>query len=129
MLEYHRFHEAKKSAGLSISWENTAKPVLATNRGKFANQLSSQEIFLFEALAFVRLQQLGYELVNDPEQLVQKSAELARERLTYRLAELAQKIRIEIRHLLHDRNSVARIRKNCFITYIRLQRKYSRPDA
>jgi hypothetical protein len=129
MLEYHRFQEAQKSGGLSISWQNTAKPVLATNRGKFRNLLSSQEIFLFEALAGEELQQLGYPLVNDPEQLMQKRAKLGQERLSYRLAELAQKIRIETRHLLKDKNSAARIRKNCFMTALRLKRKFTRPDA
>lgn len=129
MLEYHRFHEAHKSGGLSLSWENTAKPLLAANRGKFHKQLSREEILLFEALAGEELQQLGYELASDPEQLLQRRTELSRERPVYRLTELLQKIRVESRHLLKDQNSAARIRRNCYLTALRLRRTFSRPDA
>lgn len=123
MLEYHRFQEAKKSGGLSISWENTAKPVLAENRGKFRNQLTEGEIFHFEALAMEELLQLAYPLTNKAEQLMQMRDQLAQERPAYRAAELAREIMIEARHLLKDRNSFARIRKNIFMTFIRLTRQ------
>jgi hypothetical protein len=129
MLEYHRFHEAKKSGGLSISWENTAKPVLGENRGKFRNLLTNNEIMQFEALAGEELQLLEYPLVNDPEQLMQMKGLFTRERLAYRLDDFIQKLRVESRHLRKDRNSGARIRKNCYMTAIRLLRKFSRPDA
>jgi len=128
MLEYHRFQEAKKSAGLSISWENTAKPVLGENRGKFRNLLTTQEILQFEVIAAAELRELGYQLVNKPEQLMQKRELLGRERPAYRLDEFIQKTRVEARHLLKDRNSAARIRKNCYMFSLRIRRKFSRPD-
>jgi len=123
MLEYYRLNEAKKSGALSISWKNTAKPVIAGNDGKFRNCLSEQEIRQFEAIALCELQQLGYETVNSPEYLLQVKNELAEERLAYRLSELAMKLRTEMHHLLHDSNSTARIKKNLYMAYIKYCRK------
>ncbi len=128
MLEYHRFPEAKKSGGLSISWGNTAKPVLGGNRGKFRKLLTAREILLFEAVAGEELQELGYPLDNKPEQLMQIRELGAKERLVYLLDEVIQKIRVETRHLAKDSNSFARIRKIFYMIYIRLIRKYSSPD-
>jgi len=123
MLEYYRLNEAKKSGALSISWENTAKPVIAGNDGKFRKYLSEQEVRQFEAIALFELQQLGYELVNSPEYLLQVKDDLAQERLAYRLTELAMKLRTEMHHLLHDSNSTARIKKSLYMAYVKNLRK------
>jgi len=123
MLEYHRLNEAKKSGSLSISWENTAKPVISGNDGKFRKYLSEQEIRQFEAIALFEMQQLGYEPVNSPEYLLQVKDELAQERLAYRLTELALKLRTEMHHLLHDRNSTARMKKSLYMAYVKNLRK------
>lgn len=125
MLEFHRSHEASKSASLSISWQNTSKPVLSGNRGKFRNQLTGNEILMYEAIACIELEQLGYGLVNQSEQLLHAAKDLARERFTYRVKEWAMKLRTETDHLLKDRNSGARIRKNLFMTYLAVTRKFS----
>lgn len=119
MLEYHRLNEAKKSGSLSISWENTAKPVIANNNGKFRTQLSALEIRQFEAIATNELQQLGYATFNSPECLLQVKPELAREKLKYLLSELSMKLATETLHLLRDKNSVARIKRNLYMACLK----------
>jgi len=126
MLEYHRLNEAKKSGSLSISWENTAKPVISDNNGKFRKQLSVQEILQFEAITLDELQQLGYETVNSPEYLLQVKNDLVREKLEYRLSELSMKLMTETLHLLRDKNSSARIIKSLYMTYLRNFRKLTK---
>lgn len=126
MLEYHRLQEAKKSGSLSISWENTAKPVMADNDGKFRKQLSEQEILLFEAIACNELRELGYQTVHATEYLLQAKELLGRERPAYRFAELGMKLKCELNHLLNDKNSVARIKKNLFLAYICYLRKLTK---
>lgn len=126
MLEYHRLHEARKSASLSISWENTAKPVMSGNDGKFRKQLSEREILLFETIAGNELEAFGYQTVNSPEYLLQVKELLGRERPAYRLAELGMKLKCELTHLVRDKNSVARIKKNLYLLYIRSLRKLTK---
>lgn len=122
MLEYHCLHEAKKSGSLSISWENTAKPVISGNDGKFRKQLSEREILLFEAITFKELQELGYQTLNSTEYLLQVKELLGRERTAYWLAELGMKLQCELTHLVRDKNSVARIKKNLYLSYVRYLR-------
>jgi Sulfotransferase family len=128
MLEYHRLSEAKKSGSLSISWENTAKPVISGNSGKFRNQLTGQEILQFEAIAGDELQELGYQLVNPTESLLQAREELTIERASYLLTELFMMLKTETNHLLRDRNSRARIRKILFMKYLGIVRRLVPPD-
>ncbi len=126
MLEYHRSSEARKSGSLSISWKNTSRPVLKGNNEKFRQQLSEQEVRQIEAIAHAELRELGYSLLYP---LDQAHAVLTRERVTYRLTESLLKLRAEINHLLRDRNSLARIRKNLYMTSIATLRRIGRPHA
>jgi hypothetical protein len=129
MLVYHLSGEAKKSGSLSISWENTSKPVLKGNAEKFRSQLNEREIFMFEAIAWRELQELDYKLTLSPELLLQKSDEAVVERLSYRLVENLLKLRAEARHLLRDRNSLIRWRKNFFMICLRISRRWKSPHA
>jgi sulfotransferase family protein len=129
MLEYHHDLEAKKSGSLSISWENTAKPVITGNSGKFLNQLTEREILQFEAIVGDELQNLGYQTINQPEYLLPAREKLTSERTTYRLTELFMKLKTETVHLLKDRNSGARIRKILFMKYLGIARRLASPDA
>jgi hypothetical protein len=126
MLEYHRLTEAKKSGSLSISWENTARPVLDRNSGKFRQQLTAKEIMLIEQISGRELQDLGYPLVNSPERLL--AAGPVKERVAYHFYEYMQKLRVETIHLIRDRNSAARIRKNLFMAWLRWSRKLIKPS-
>ena len=123
MLEYHRFNEAKKSGALSKSWENTSKPVISGNQGKFHRLLTKQEILQFEAIALHELQELGYETVNQPEYLLQVKENLSIEHVSYRLKDFSMKLKTEAIHLFRDSNSRARIMKNLYMAYIGNLRK------
>jgi hypothetical protein len=123
MLDYHRSREAQKSGSLSISWENTSRPVLRENREKFRTRLSRDEIFLFEAIALKELEELGYPLTEAKGSLESRREELLRPRLAYRVAEFAMSLRAEARHLLRDRNSLLRMKKLLFMKYLRMVRR------
>jgi hypothetical protein len=129
MLHYHLSEEAKKSGSLSISWENTSKPVLSGNAEKFRSQLNEREIFMFEAIAWRELLELGYQLTHSPELLLQKRDEIMVERLSYRLVENLLKLRAEANHLLKDRNTLTRWRKNLYMSYLRIWRRWNPPHA
>lgn len=129
MLEYHRSIEAQRSGSLSISWRNTAKPVLQGNTAKFRRCLTESEIFLIEAIACAEMQELGYVPLNSPELLRKRRNELTRERVTYRVVEAGLKFKAELWHLFHDRNSIARLRKNLYLTALRARRRLKVPHA
>jgi hypothetical protein len=129
MLEYHRSAEARKSGSLSVSWENTSKPVISGNSSKFRRQLTTREILLFEAIACREMQELGYETDNPEELLQEQHRNLIRERLSYRLTELGLKMKAEFNHLIRDKNSGARLLKNLYMASIRARRGFGSPYA
>jgi hypothetical protein len=129
MLAYHLSGEARKSGALSVSWENTAKPVIRDNANKYRSQLTQKEIMQFEAIAHEEMQELSYRLDNPLELLLQKQSELTVEHFSYRLSELQLKMKAEIHHLIKDKNSAARLRKNLYMSYIRLLRRMSTPNV
>jgi len=129
MLEYHRSDEAKKSGGLSISWKNTAKPVMKGNAEKFRRFLTGEEIQLVEALACDELSELGYPLTLPHDELKALSVELLCEKTGYKVTEWQLKLRAEINHLLKDTNSLARLRKNLYMTSIRTLRRMTSPNV
>lgn len=129
MLEYHRSDEAQKSGSLSVSWENTSRPVLRNNANKFRSQLSQREILLFEAIAHREMQELGYETDHPLELLQQQNSNLTQEHVTYRLTELWLKIKAELNHLVRDKNSGARLRKNIYMASIRILRRLTSSHA
>ncbi|MDA8428455.1 MAG: sulfotransferase [Geobacteraceae bacterium] len=126
MLEYHRSREARKSGSLSISWQNTSRPVLQDNSEKFRIQLSQQEIRLIEAIAANEMHALGYNPDFPPDG---QQAGLTDERFSYRLSESLLKLRAEVNHLFRDRNSAARIRKNLYLCCIAAVRRIAPPHA
>jgi hypothetical protein len=129
MLEYYRSSEAKKSGGLSISWENTSKPVMSGNAQKFRRFLSRGEILLFESIACEELAELGYPLTLPREELLSLCDGVLREKISYKLSELFLKTKAELNHLHKDNNSLARLRKNLYMSSIRALRTMSIPHA
>lgn len=127
MLEYYNFGEARKSGALSVSWENTSKPVIKNNSNKYRSQLTPAEIIQFEAIALDEMLELGYQTENSMELIHEKRNELTQEHFSYKITELKLKIRAEVHHLLKDKNSIARLRKNLYMTRTSLLRKMSRP--
>lgn len=126
MLEYYRSCEARKSGSLSISWQNTSRPVLQNNSEKFRIQLSQQEIRIIEAIAGSEMHTLGYNAVFPPEG---QQTGLTQERFSYRFSESLLKLRAEVNHLFRDRNSAARIRKNLYLCCIAAMRRIAPPHA
>jgi hypothetical protein len=129
MLEYHRSSEAKKSGSLSISWENTSKPVMSGNSEKFRRFLTAAEILLIEAVAHEEMSALDYSLTHPRQDLIALHDSMMREKLKFRWTEYSLKWKAEINHLFKDKNSVARMRKNLYMTSIRALRRITTPHA
>jgi hypothetical protein len=129
MLDYHRSSEAQKSGSLSISWENTARPVMGDNSEKFRRQLTAAEILLFEAIAFPELEELGYPLTHPRQQLLELHAEMMEPKLRYRWTEFFLYLKAEAKHLVQDRNSGTRLKKIAFLHYTRTRLRLRSPHA
>lgn len=129
MLEYHRSDEAQKSGKLSLSWENTSRPLLVDNANKYRHKLSTDEILQFEAIACREMLTLGYVPDNTESRLEEQRGYLLQDRPQYRFAELRLKIKAEVNHLIKDRNSGSRVQKNLYMASIgalrRLTRRYA----
>lgn len=128
MLAYHRSSEAIKSGSLSVSWENTSKPVMRDNSLKYRQQLTKEEIIQFEVIANKEMAALGYELDNSME-LLGHHHSMKFERFSYRLTEYRLKLKAEANHFFHDRNSRARLKKHLFITLVGAFRRVGRRHA
>ncbi len=63
IIDYHQSNESKNTASAGEMWGNVTKPVMRTNFNKFLQQLSKDEIIIFEHIAGEVLIQLGYSLV------------------------------------------------------------------
>jgi hypothetical protein len=128
MLEYYRSGEARKSGSLSVSWENTAKPVIRENANKYRLQLSPREILQFEAICYREMQELGYD-TDQPVELLTQQRSLTEERFSYRLTERMLKLKVEMDHVARDKNSAARLRKNLYMSFIRTLRRLTQPHV
>jgi hypothetical protein len=129
MLEYYLSREAKKSGSLSISWENTAKPVLSNNAEKFRQCLTEKEVLLFEAIAGNELNELGYPLTHPLKKLQEMHDVMMQPKFNYRLSESLMCLRAEATHLYKDRNAAMRLKKLLFLKYIHMVRRFSGKHA
>jgi hypothetical protein len=114
MLRFHEGREAKTSAGLSESWQNTARPVLAGNAGKYRQHLDPLEVEMVEAVCGQLMRRLGYPLDHaeprfDPGPRV---------RLGIHLRDLRWRTGIELRSLRHDRNHWRRWTRDATMRYL-----------
>jgi hypothetical protein len=60
MLYFHETEEAREEADKTEYWENLSQPVMSDNKGKFYDQLSAEEVRIFETVAARELAMLGY---------------------------------------------------------------------
>lgn len=67
MLLYYTSMESRHTAESGKMWESVTKPIIRDNNGKFHNELTSEEIQIFEQVAGDALKLLGYELLNPNE--------------------------------------------------------------
>jgi hypothetical protein len=63
MLDYFGTFDAQKSASLSQDWQNTRKPILRYNSGKFNTGLTPSDIAIVEEVTSPIMEILGYENV------------------------------------------------------------------
>lgn len=106
MLEFFKTSEAKKSASICKAWENTQKPIMEKNFGKFKKGLSSKEIKVFESIARKELEAFGYELVADALSQAEEPA-----KLSYLIGEYFLRIKVQLWYILKDKNSLLRYKK------------------
>jgi hypothetical protein len=91
VLQYHKSEEAQNIAQAGSMWANVVKPIMTNNRNKFLNEMSSEELAMFERVAGSTLSKLGYELhaAKDstgfsPEQIAEFDKENARLKQEFR---------------------------------------------
>ncbi len=123
MLKFFETDEAKKSGSLSVSWENTGRPILSENAGKFRAGLARAEIELFEAIASEGLDFFGYPLSREFFLSESDRARGVKWRLRYLLEEKALGLKVQVSHILKDKNNMLRLRKFLFIKYVALRQR------
>jgi len=60
MLSYYTSEESHHTADSGRMWESVIKPIIKDNKGKFYNELTEEEINIFETVAGSSLEKLGY---------------------------------------------------------------------
>jgi hypothetical protein len=117
MLNYASRPDSARLAGISKSWENLSKPILANNSKKYLTKLTPDEIFAVERNAFQELRHYGYALENDIEILQRSSAANLemKKRIKYFLSEKTSAITTGLNALVSDKNAYMRIRKRFFV--------------
>ncbi len=123
MLRFFETDEAKKSGGLSVSWENTGRPILSENVGKFRGGLRQGEIELFEAIASEELSLFGYALSREFYLSESDRARGVKWRASYYIEEKALGLKVQMAHILKDKNNLLRFRKFMFIKYAGLRQR------
>ncbi len=124
MLRFHEGREAQTSAKLSESWQNTAKPVLSGNAGKYRKHLSGAEVEMVEAVCSTLMETLGYPLDHrDP----QFDPGLLR-RGGIRLQDLRWRAGIELRSLRRDRNHWRRWTRDATMRYLAARYRFLPPS-
>jgi hypothetical protein len=63
MMNFYESQEAKNTAVASSLWENVNKPIMHHNFNKFMKELSEEQVRIFESVAGIELDELGYERV------------------------------------------------------------------
>jgi len=111
MMKFFEQKEAKKSASLSESWGNTARPIMRNNHQKFKTELSKIEIAMVEQVCQKRMKHFGYALTNNEEQL--KNVNITNgTKLSIQVKEQFMRTKIEWRSLNRDKNHWRRWRRD-----------------
>jgi len=126
MLRFHETEDARTSARLSESWQNTARPVLGQNAGKYRQDLSRDEIALVEAEAGRLMDRLGYPRDVREADLPSPSA---LDLLRFRARDLGWRLQVEARSLRRDRNHWRRWARNASMRYLSLRNRILPPGA
>jgi hypothetical protein len=124
MLRFHEGSEAKTSATLSESWQNTAKPVLSGNAGKYRKHLSEAEVVMVEAVCTALMDRLGYERDHAAPHFEPGPAQRAQ----MRLQDLRWRASVELRSLRRDRNHWRRWSRDATMGYLAARYRYLPPS-
>tara|TARA_B100001173_G_scaffold114843_1_gene99528 strand:- start:1625 stop:2629 length:1005 start_codon:yes stop_codon:yes gene_type:complete len=82
VLDYYKSNESKVSASAGEMWSNLSKPILINNSSKFIKNLNKEELQIFESIAIKPLKNLGYNLINNDDDLISRFSDLDIERFT-----------------------------------------------
>ena len=120
LLRFFEQKEAKKSANLSESWGNTARPILKNNHQKFHTELSPKDIATVEKLCQDNMQYFGYALVTD-QAVLQNLTIGRRNKIGIQSQEALMRLQIEWRSLRHDKNHWRRWKRDATARWFALQ--------
>jgi len=117
MLNYASRPDSTRLAGISKSWENLAKPILANNTKKYRTKLTAEEIFVVERNALQELLHFGYVLENDQRALRQSAAAPlpVNKRIKYFLLEKTSAISTGLIAMTSDKNAYLRLKKRLLV--------------
>jgi len=118
MLEYDQTPAARKGAVLSESWQNTGRPLLKNNAGKYKTALTSGELASVEATAGAMMDTLGYPRELDPQPVLPSSWD----RTCYATQGLWWRLGVEMRSLSHDENHWRRWRRAGLMFWLGIRR-------
>ena len=124
MLRFHEGREAQTSAGLSESWQNTGRPVMSNNAGKYREHLDEREVGMVEAACGALMDRLGYPRDQRDSTFEPSSPE----RLQIRLQDLRWRASIELRSLRRDRNHWRRWTRDATMRYLGARYRFFPPS-
>jgi hypothetical protein len=120
MLRHFEGEEARRTAALAESWENTSRPVNGASVGRFGKDMSPREVQLVESVAAGAMARLGYLPAAPASPESGLAAPGVLERLYIGVMERVLWLRVEARSLSRDRNFGRRWRRALFLTRLRL---------
>lgn len=110
VLHYFDSNESKRTASAGFMWSNLTMPIMKNNTGKFIENLTTEDIKIFERIAGDILQENNYELCLTPDEKEFSLEEIqVFESLNLKLKREAQ----HAKHLKIDRK--CRVERNAFI--------------
>lgn len=77
MMDYFHSKESFNTANSGEMWKNVMKPILSNNHHKYLNELSLEQIRIFEGVAHRMLTILGYPLLTDVSQFILTETDIA----------------------------------------------------
>jgi hypothetical protein len=122
MLEYHsRDPEAQRYAGLSSSWTNLGKPLLADNIHKYRSALSADDIAAVETICASAMDHLGYRATQPPLSSAQLNSPAHRASVLATSATM--RIKVEMVSALKDKSHWPRWRRTVLDHWIGLRQR------
>ncbi len=122
MLNFFDTEEARRSSSISAAWKNTSQPIIRNNVHKFKAELTGKEIDLFEAIAGQELDYFSYPLEKPFYISESNRARGVKFKIGYLVEEIFLMLKVQLQHLVTDKNNFLRFKKYWFLKFIRLAR-------